>query len=159
MGAASNLSLGKLKRAVDGTNSYTTADTSLGAQNDGSSETKMSDFTCGTIGSLTISDDGPGTSASGTATLAFSSQGSLFNTKIRNRNDNFTWSEVDPASALSITSGDYNTAYTVTPAAPINATLTVRVIFKEDGQTDGFNSEATNYNTVRSDTYTYTGGS
>ena len=74
----SNLSLGKLKRAVDGTNSYTTANTSLGAQNDGSSETKMSDFTCGTIGSLTISDDGPGTSASGTATLAFSSQGSLF---------------------------------------------------------------------------------
>ena len=49
--ANQNLSLGKLKRAVDGTNSYTTANTSLAAQNDGSSQTRMSDFSISSIGS------------------------------------------------------------------------------------------------------------
>ncbi len=156
--AGDNLSLGKLKRAVDGTDSYTTANTSLGAQNDGSSETKMSDFHCGTIGSLSLTDTGPGTSASGTATLAFSSQGSLFNTKIRNRNDNFVWSEVDSVGALSITAGDYNTSYTVVSAAPVTDNVTVRVKFAEDGQSDGFNSEATGYNTNKTAIYQYTGG-
>jgi hypothetical protein len=49
--ADQNLFLGKLKRAVDGTDSYSTANTSLGAQNDGSSETKMSDFSISSCGS------------------------------------------------------------------------------------------------------------
>jgi|TARA_B100000085_G_scaffold73449_1_gene65908 hypothetical protein len=155
----SNLSLGKLKRAVDGTDSYTTANTSLAAQNDGSSQTAMSDFACGTIGSLSISDAGPGTSASGTATLNFSGQGSLFNTKIRNRSENFGWSETDTPGALSLTTpADYNTSYTIGGGAPVTTGIQIKVKFREDGQSDGFNSEAQYYNSDRIATYAHVGG-
>jgi len=158
--AGDNLSLAKLGRAVGTSNNYTTQ-TALAANGRGSTgtETKMSHFDAGAVGSLSLSNSGPGTSASGTATLAFSSQGSLFNSRIRDRNDNFTWSEVDPATALSVTAGDYNTAYSVSPGAPITTGLSVRVIFKEDGQTDGFNDHVTGYNTSKTAAFSYTGGS
>ena len=47
--ANQNLSLGKLKRAVDGTDSYTTTDTSLVGQNASSTQTSMSSFSIDAI--------------------------------------------------------------------------------------------------------------
>ena len=90
--ANQNLSLGKLKRAVDGTDSYTTANTSLAAQNDGSSQTKMSDFSITSVDSVTgftyLWEQ-----TSETYTMNFSNNGSLFLSKIASRGDNFVWSD------------------------------------------------------------------
>ena len=153
-----NLSLGKLKRAVDGTNSYTTANTSLGAQNDGSSQTKMSDFSISSVDSVTgftyLWEQ-----TSETYTMNFSNNGSLFLSKIANRADNFSWSENSGVTSISgdytatLTAGAISNANTGTgddsdffPAGSNNASVTVTGKFTEDGQSDGFNDHATNYN-------------
>ncbi len=153
-----NLSLGKLKRAVDGTNSYTTANTSLGAQNDGSSQTKMSDFSITSVDSVTgftyLWEQ-----TSETYTMNFSNNGSLFLSKIANRADNFSWSENSGVTSISgdytatLTAGAISNANTGTgddsdffPAGSNNASVTVTGKFTEDGQSDGFNDHATNYN-------------
>ena len=157
----SNLSLGKLKRAVDGTDSYTTANTSLAAQNDGSSETKMSDFSCGTIGSLGTTNSSGGPGASGTLTLGFSGQGSLFNTKIRNRTANFVWSDNDTLNVATLGNsgvGDYNISFSIGSGPPVTAAFNFTVKFKEDGQTDGFNSAASGYNTNKNVAFTFSNG-
>ena len=159
--ANQNLSLGKLKRAVDGTDSYTTANTSLGTQNDGSSQTKMSDFSISSVDSVTgfayLWEQ-----TSETYTMNFSGNGSLFLSKIASKGSNFVWSDNNALTSFGaasdytavVTAGAISNANTGTgddsdffPAGSNNASVTVTGKFIEDGQTDGFNDHATNYNT------------
>ena len=142
--ANQNLSLGKLKRAVDGTNSYSTANTSLGAQNDGSSQTKMSDFSISSVDSVTgftyLWEQ-----TSETYTMNFSNNGSLFLSKIANRGDNFVWSDNSAVTSFGaasdytavVSAGAISNANTGTgddsdffPAGTNNASVTLTGKFK-----------------------------
>ncbi len=156
--ANQNLSLGKLKRAVDGTDSYTTANTSLGAQNDGSSQTKMSDFSISEVSSVSgyayLWEQ-----TSETYTLNFSSAGSLFLSKIASRTANITWSTNNGLVSVSgdytgtATAGAISNANTGTgddsdffPAGTNNTSVNINGKYNDDGQSDGFNDHAVNYN-------------
>ena len=152
-----NLSLGKLRRAVDGNNSYT-AVVSM-SQMSGSVATspapvKMSDF------SISAVDEG----LSGFTYLfeqtaedyevEFSDEGGLFNKRIANRTENLSWS-FDGTLDVSFGGADYVaevTAGTITNTAgaiagTFNQSGSVKAKFAEDGQSDGFNDHATRYNT------------
>ena len=152
-----NLSLGKLRRAVDGNNSYTAAASM--SQMSGSSATspapvKMSDF------SISAVDEG----VSGFTYLfeqtaedyevEFSDEGGLFNKRIANRTENLSWS-FDGTLDVTIGSADYVasvTAGTITNTAgaiagTFNQSGSIKAKFTEDGQSDGFNDHATRYNT------------
>ena len=156
--ANQNLSLGKLKRAVDGTDSYTTANTSLGSQNDGSSQTKMSDFSISEVSSVSgfayLWEQ-----TSETYTLNFSSAGSLFLSKIASRTANITWSTNNGLVSVSgdytgtATAGAISNANTGTgdacdffPAGTNNTSVNINGKYNDDGQSDGFNDHAVNYN-------------
>ena len=151
--AGQNLSLGKLKRAVDGTDSYTTANTSLAAQNSAATQTSMSSFSIDSVDSVTgftylweqTSED---------YTVNFSGAGSRFLTKIGNRTDNFTWTKTGNLDVTfggadyvaSVTAGSItNTGGAV--AGTFNQSGSIQVNYNDDGQSDGFNDHATNYNT------------
>jgi len=153
-----NLSLGKLKRATDGNNSYTAAMSM--SQASGSSATsptpvKMSDFSISSVDSIS------GFTYLFEATaedyeLGFSNAGPLFLKRIGNRTENFSWSKT---GNLGVTFGgaDYlvevtapsitNTAGAI--AGTFNQSGSIVVKFHEDGQSDGYNDHATNYNTNR----------
>ena len=153
--AGQNLSLGKLKRAVDGTDSYTTANTSLVGQNAAATETSMSSFSISSVDAISgftylfeaTSED---------YELGFSNAGELFTSKIANRTENFTWSKT---GNLGVTFGgaDYIAAVTAPSitntdgaiAGSFNQSGSIVVKFHEDGQSDGYNDHATNYNTNR----------
>jgi hypothetical protein len=153
--ANQNLSLGKLKRAVDGTDSYTTTNTSLVGQNASSTETSMSSFSISSVDAISgftylfeaTSED---------YELGFSNAGELFTSKIANRTENFTWSKT---GNLGVTFGgaDYIASVTAPSitntdgaiAGSFNQSGSIVVKFHEDGQSDGFNDHATNYNTNR----------
>ena len=150
-----NLSLGKLKRAVDGTDSYTTANTSLVGQNASATETSMSSFSISSVDAISgftylweqTNED---------YELGFSNAGELFTSKIANRTENFTWSKT---GNLGVTFGGADYIATVTApsitntggaiAGSFNQSGSIVVKFHEDGQSDGFNDHATNYNTNR----------
>jgi len=150
--AGQNLSLGKLKRAVDGTDSYTTANTSLGTLTSNDANTKMSEFSIDAVSGLTgytylweqTSED---------YTVTFTNAGARFLTKIANRTENFTWT-FDGNLDVTIGSADYVasvTAGSITNtggaiAGTFNQSGSIYVKFHEDGQSDGFNDHATNYN-------------
>ncbi len=142
------LLLGKLGRAV-GVNSDYTTETKLAADGRGSTgtETKMSHFDADVISNVTSNNNAG--FGSRTATMNFSSQGSLFLSRIANRYQNFTWSEYsDDFGILSISSNqDYTANYTVVSGPPAPETITVRCKFHEAGQSDGFNDHVSNYNT------------
>ena len=152
-----NLSLGKLRRAVDGNNSYSAAASM--SQMSGSSATspapvKMSDF------SISAVDEG----LSGFTYLweqtaedyemEFSNEGGLFNKRIANRTENLSWS-FDGNLGVTIGSADYIaqvTAPSITNtdgaiAGTFNQSGSLKAKFAEDGQSDGFNDHATRYNT------------
>jgi hypothetical protein len=153
-----NLSLGKLKRATDGNNSYTAAMSM--SQASGSSATsptpvKMSDFSISSVDSIS------GFEYLFEATtedyeLGFSNAGPLFLKRIGNRTENFSWSKT---GNLGVTFGgaDYLvqvTAPSITNtdgaiAGTFNQSGSIVVKFHEDGQSDGYNDHATNYNTNR----------
>ena len=151
--AGQNLSLGKLKRAVDGTDSYTTANTSLAAQNSAATETSMSSFSIDSIDALTgfqylweqTSED---------YTMTFSEAGELFTSKIANRTQNLSWS-FDGNLDVTIGSADYIASVTAgaitntggAVAGTFNQSGSIMAKFAEDGQSDGFNDHATRYNT------------
>ena len=153
--ANQDLSLGKLKRAVDGTDSYTTANTSLVGQNASATETSMSSFSISSVDAISgftylfeaTSED---------YELGFSNAGELFTSKIANRTENFTWSKT---GNLGVTFGgaDYIAAVTAPSitntdgaiAGSFNQSGSIVVKFHEDGQSDGYNDHATNYNTNR----------
>ena len=148
-----NLSLGKLKRAVDGTDSYTTANTSLAAQNSAGTQTSMSSFSIDSIDALTgfeylweqTSED---------YTMTFSEAGELFTSKIANRTQNLSWS-FDGNLDVTIGSADYVASVTAGTipntdgaiAGTFNQSGSIMAKFAEDGQSDGFNDHATRYNT------------
>ena len=153
--ANQNLSLGKLKRAVDGTDSYTTTNTSLVGQNASSTETSMSSFSISSVDAISgftylfeaTSED---------YELGFSNAGELFTSKVANRTENFTWSKT---GNLGVTFGgaDYIASVTAPSitntdgaiAGSFNQSGSIVVKFHEDGQSDGYNDHATNYNTNR----------
>jgi len=151
--AGQNLSLGKLKRAVDGTDSYTTANTSLAAQNSAATQTSMSSFSIDSIDALTgfaylweqTSED---------YTMTFSEAGELFTSKIANRTQNLSWS-FDGNLDVTIGSADYIASVTAGAitntggaiAGTFNQSGSIMAKFAEDGQSDGFNDHATRYNT------------
>jgi len=147
-----NLSLGKLRRAVSSSISDYTSQSSLG-QAGGGVQTKMSEFSIDSVDSVTgftylweqTSED---------YTVNFSEAGSKFLTKIGNRTDNFTWSKT---GNLGVTFGgaDYIASVTAPSitntggaiAGTFNQSGSIQVKFHEDGQSDGYNDHATNYNT------------
>ena len=152
-----NLSLGKLRRAVDGNNSYTAA--SSMSQMSGSAATspapvKMSDF------SVSAVDEGVGgftylfEQTAENYQVEFSDSGSLFNQRVASRTENLSWS-FDGTLDVTIGSADYIaqvTAGTITNtdgaiAGTFNQSGSIKAKFAEDGQSDGFNDHATRYNT------------
>jgi len=152
-----NLSLGKLRRAVDGNNSYT-AVVSM-SQMSGSVATspapvKMSDF------SISAVDEGVAgftylfEQTAEDYEVEFSDEGGLFNKRIANRTENLSWS-FDGTLDVSFGGADYVaevTAGTITNTAgaiagTFNQSGSVKAKFAEDGQSDGFNDHATRYNT------------
>ena len=151
-----NLSLGKLRRAVDGNNSYTAAASM--SQMSGSSATspapvKMSDFSISSVESVTgftylweqTAED---------YQMNFNNSGSLFNQRIASRTENLSWS-FDGTLDVTIGSADYIaqvTAGTITNtdgaiAGTFNQSGSLKAKFAEDGQSNGFNDHATRYNT------------
>ena len=152
-----NLSLGKLRRAVDGNNSYT-AVVSM-SQMSGSVATspapvKMSDF------SISAVDEGVAgftylfEQTAEDYEVEFSDEGGLFNKRIANRTENLSWS-FDGTLDVSFGGADYIaevTAGTITNtdgaiAGTFNQSGSIKAKFAEDGQSDGFNDHATRYNT------------
>ena len=152
-----NLSLGKLRRAVDGNNSYT-AVVSM-SQMSGSVATspapvKMSDF------SISAVDEGVAgftylfEQTAEDYEVEFSNAGPLFNKRIANRTENVSWS-FDGTLDVSFGGADYVaevTAGTITNtdgaiAGTFNQSGSIKAKFAEDGQSDGFNDHATRYNT------------
>lgn len=154
------LLLAKLGRAVGTSANYTTL-TKLAADGRGSTgtETKMSQFDAGTVASMTLSPNS-GNSGTTTGTIAFTSPGSLFLSRIGGRFANFTWSESsDIYNLLSINSNqDYTATITIASGVSKMDIIIIKGKFHEDGQSDGFNDHVTGYNTNKSDNFSYTGG-
>ena len=156
--AKQNLSLGKLRRAVDGNNSYTTAMSMSLASGSGtpaaSTPVKMSDF------SISAVDEGLAgftylwEQTAENYEMEFSDEGGLFNKRIANRTENLSWS-FDGTLDVSFGSADYIaqvTAGTITNTAgaiagTFNQSGSIMAKFTEDGQSDGYNDHATRYNT------------
>ena len=164
--AKQNLSLGKLRRAIDGNNSYTAAmsmSKASGSALTSSGSVKMSDFSISAVGSLTgfvyLWE-----STAENYTLGFTNAGGLFLNRIGSRTENFSWTKTGNLN-VAFSSADYQA--TVTAAAISNANTgtgadddffaagsknqsgSLQVKFTEDGQSDGYNDHATNYNTNR----------
>ena len=156
--AGQNLSLGKLKRAIDGNDSYT-AEFARSTAKGSSATVQMSEFSISSVDSVSgyayLWE-----STAETYTMNFSNAGALFLSKIASRDENFTWS--DNSSILSV-AGDYTATVTAGAisnantgtgadddwyaAGTNNAAVAVTGSFNEDGQSNGFNDHATNYNT------------
>ena len=152
-----NLSLGKLRRAVDGNNSYTAAASM--SQMSGSSSTspapvKMSDFSISAVNEGLSGFEYLFEQTAENYEMEFSNEGGLFNKRIANRTENLSWS-FDGNLDVTIGSADYiaqvtagsitNTAGAI--AGTFNQSGSLKAKFAEDGQSDGFNDHATRYNT------------
>ena len=157
-----DLSLGKLKRAVSSSVSDYTTLSSLGQNGGGGNDIKMSDFSIDSVDSMT-GYQYLWESTAEDYILTFSGKGSLFNNKIANVADNFTWtlstggaSVTNNGATGSIAAAAISNANTGTgddsdffPAGTNNINMDVSAKLAEDGQSDGFNDHATNYNTNR----------
>jgi len=152
---ASNLSLAKLRRATDPGNvsDYTTL-SRLGADcadtTTSNSDVSMSMFEVGAVSSITGNayvDEG---SSNESYTLTFTTEKARFS-RITGQSGNFAWSGSTPLAPDS--SQDYTATFdapaitTTTPGGTDSLTVKVAVTFAEDGESAGFNSAATNYNT------------
>ena len=152
-----NLSLGKLRRAVDGNDSYTAAASM--SQMSGSSATspapvKMSDFSISAVNEGLSGFTYLFEQTAEDYEMQFSNEGGLFNKRIANRTENLSWS-FDGNLDVSFGGADYIaqvTAGTITNtdgaiAGTFNQSGSLKAKFAEDGQSDGFNDHATRYNT------------
>ena len=152
-----NLSLGKLRRAVDGNNSYSAAASM--SQMSGSSATspapvKMSDFSISAVNEGLSGFTYLWEQTAEDYEMEFSNEGGLFNKRIANRTENLSWS-FDGNLGVTIGSADYIaqvTAPSITNtdgaiAGTFNQSGSLKAKFAEDGQSDGFNDHATRYNT------------
>jgi len=152
-----NLSLGKLRRAVDGNNSYTAAASM--SQMSGSSATspapvKMSDFSISAVNEGLSGFTYLWEQTAEDYEMEFSNEGGLFNKRIANRTENLSWS-FDGNLDVSFGGADYiaqvtagsitNTAGAI--AGTFNQSGSLKAKFSEDGQSDGYNDHATRYNT------------
>ena len=147
--AGDNLSLGKLGRAV-GTNGDYTSTMQLAADGRGSdAETKLSQFYISAVGAVTVPDATPNESTSATATLAFTNAGSLFLSRIANRTQNFVWDEITGHAYFTLTENSDYTAPISYLAVGSNQLIGFTVKYRDDGQSDGFNDQATDYNTAK----------
>ena len=152
-----NLSLGKLRRAIDGNDSYTAAMSM--SQASGSSSTspapvKMSDFSISAINEGVSGFTYLFEQTAEDYHVSFSDSGSLFNQRVASRTQNLSWS-FDGTLDVTIGSADYIasvTAGTITNtdgaiAGTFNQSGSIMAKFAEDGQSNGFNDHATRYNT------------
>jgi len=155
--AKQNLSLGKLRRSVDGNNSYTAPMSMSLASGSGTSTAstpvKMSDF------SVSAVDQGVGgftylwEQTAEDYHVSFSNSGSLFNQRIASRTENFSWS-FDGTLDVTIGSADYTaqvTAGTITNtdgaiAGTFNQSGSIMAKFAEDGQSDGTTTKVEDLN-------------
>ena len=161
--ANQNLSLGKLKRAVSSSIHDYTSEASMLAIVGGGSDVKFSDFSISSVDGLTgftylweqTSED---------YLCSFSGRTSeRFDIKIAKVPGNFTWGINASGATItnngatgSVAAAAISNANTGTgddsdffPAGTNNLNRTLSVTFKEDGQSDGFNDHATNYNSAR----------
>ena len=161
--ANQNLSLGKLKRAVSSSIEDYTTESSMLAIAGGGSDVKFSDFSISSVDGLTgftylweqTSED---------YLCSFSGRTSeRFDIKIAKVPGNFTWGINASGATItnngatgSVAAAAISNANTGTgddsdffPAGTNNLNRTLSVTFKEDGQSDGFNDHATNYNSAR----------
>ena len=161
--ANQNLSLGKLKRAVSSSIDDYTTESSMLAIAGGGSDVKFSDFSISSVDGLTgftylweqTSED---------YLCSFSGRTSeRFDIKIAKVPGNFTWGINASGATItnngatgSVAAAAISNANTGTgddsdffPAGTNNLNRTLSVTFKEDGQSDGFNDHATNYNSAR----------
>jgi hypothetical protein len=151
---AANLSLAKLRRATDPGNvgDYTTL-SRLGADCAGTttsnSDVSMSMFEVAAVGTITGNayvDEG---SSNEPYTLTFTTEKARFD-RITGQSGNFAWSGSTPLAPDS--SQDYTATFdapaitTTTPGGTDSLTVKVAVTFSEDGESAGYNSAATNYN-------------
>ena len=152
-----NLSLGKLRRAVDGNDSYTNAmsmSQASGSESTSPAPVKMSDFSISAVDEGLSGFEYLFEQTSEDYEMEFSNEGSLFNKRIANRTENLSWS-FDGNLDVSFGSADYIatvTAGSITNtdgaiAGTFNQSGSIKAKFAEDGQSDGFNDHATRYNT------------
>ena len=152
-----NLSLGKLRRAVDGNDSYTNAmsmSQASGSESTSPAPVKMSDFSISAVDEGLSGFEYLFEQTSEDYEMEFSNEGSLFNKRIANRTENLSWS-FDGNLDVSFGSADYiatvsagsitNTDGAI--AGTFNQSGSIKAKFAEDGQSDGFNDHATRYNT------------
>ena len=149
--AGDNLSLGKLGRAV-GTyddDNYTTT-TQLAADGRGSdAETKLSQFYISAVTTPGVPDNTPDENTSTTTTATFSNAGSLFLSRIGNRTQNFVWDETGGPGYFTLTENSDYTAPIAFGAVDRDEIIGWSVKYRDDGESDGFNDQATDYNTAK----------
>jgi hypothetical protein len=152
-----NLSLGKLRRAVDGNNSYTAAmsmSKASGSDATSPAPVKMSDFSISAVNEGLSGFTYLWEQTAEDYEVQFSNEGGLFNKRIANRTENLSWS-FDGNLDVSFGGADYIatvTAGSITNtggaiAGTFNQSGSLKAKFAEDGQSDGFNDHATRYNT------------
>ena len=152
--AGQNLSLGKLKRAVSSSiNANNTTDSSLGSVSSNAANTKMSEFSIDSIDSISgfqyLFEQ-----TTENYEVEFTNSGSRFFDTIGANTANFTWTK-DGNLGVTFGSADYLVAVTAPSitntdgaiAGSFNQSGSIIVKFAEDGQSDGYNDHATNYNT------------
>jgi hypothetical protein len=164
-----NLSLGKLRRAVDGNDSYT-AQSLLGATCAGGT-TSNSDYAIGDF-SIDSTDSVSGFAyvdeqTSETYTLNFTNNGSRFLSRIAGNSFNFTWTTNNALFAKE-SSPDYTAVYSAGAISNINVAntsgdgvrgtfhaahtndtaLSISGLYNDDGQINGFNDHSSNYNSA-----------
>ena len=152
--AGQNLSLGKLKRAVSSSiNANNTANTRLGSVSSNAANTKMSEFSIDSVDSISgftyLFEQ-----TSENYEVEFTNSGSRFFDTIGSNTANFTWTK-DGNLGVTFGSADYLVAVTAPSitntdgaiAGSFNQSGSIIVKFAEDGQSDGYNDHATNYNT------------
>ena len=152
-----NLSLGKLRRAIDGNDSYTapmSMSKASGSSATSPSPVKMSDFSISAINEGVSGFTYLFEQTAENYEMEFSNEGGLFNKRIANRTENLSWS-FDGNLDVTFGGADYIaqvTAGTITNtggaiAGTFNQSGSIMAKFAEDGQSDGFNDHATRYNT------------
>ena len=152
-----NLSLGKLRRAIDGNNSYTAAmsmSKASGSDATSPAPVKMSDFSISAVSESLGGFEYLFEQTAENYEVRFNNAGSLFTSRIASRTQNLSWS-FDGTLDVTIGSADYIaqvTAGTITNtdgaiAGTFNQSGSLKARYSDDLQSDGFNDHATRYNT------------
>ena len=147
--AGDNLSLGKLGRAV-GTNGDYTSTMRLAADGRGSgAQTKLSQFYISAVTTPGVPDNTPDENTNTITTATFSNAGSLFLSRIGNRTQNFVWDETAAPGYFTLTENSDYTAPIAFGAVDRDEIIGWSVKYRDDGESDGFNDQATDYNTAK----------